>query len=311
MGRKKHCKYVVIMFLTLLIGLFSTIQSLARTDYLAQENWEKIFASEKVVDYPIVFVHGIGGHVGHWEQAMETMVGSDYYEMRYYEDDTIYHNYFFDEPEYWLWSVSYYTMNPIEESFFGDLTLYAKRLQKMIDLIKKMTGHQKVVLISHSMGGLVARKYMTLDRKSWNSVHKILTVGTPNEGVGTSIPIVGQLEDLRKDSDFIKELNQEWPKFDQADIKWGVVGAIDKLSVFNPNPLGTNSPKSTDSGGPGFIHLSSSIPYGEWENAFNQYFEEAVYNTGHFGFRLAVNGTHLGLLYHEGTFEGIHWAIRK
>lgn len=311
MRKKKNRKLAIVIFLVLVIGLFFSKQTLARKDYFAHESWEKIFARENIVDYPIVFIHGIIGHVGHWEKVMKTMVGSNFHEMRYYENDTIYHNYFLDEPDHWLWSVSYYTMNPIEESFLGDMTLYARRLQRMIHLIKKMTGQKKVVLIAHSMGGLVARKYMTLDQECWNSVHKILTVGTPNEGVGTSIPVVGQLEDLRRGSDFLEQLDQDWSKFDQADVKWGVIGAIDQLSVFNLNPLGTSSPKSTDSAGPGFIQLSSAIPFGEWEVAFNEYFEEVVYNTEHFGFRLAVHGTHMGLLYHEGTFEGIHWAIRK
>lgn len=288
---------------TLALG---TVSAIAAEDYFAHDTWTRIFAREPVVDYPIIFVHGIAGKTEEWDRTMKTLVGDEHFHMRYYDEESIYHNYYGDKPKRWVWSISYYTVNVLGESFRGDLTLYAQRLQKMIQLIQKMSGKDKVVIITHSMGGLVARKYMTLDRTCWNSVHRILTVGSPNEGVATSVGVVGQLADLRRGSAFICQLNTEWALMTKGERKWGVIGALDRRiyshTAFNPN--------ATDSGGPGFIAISSSIPL-EWDDALGNQFGKAATNTLHYGFRLAVDARHLDLLYHEGTFRGIHWALKK
>ncbi|AGB41237.1 PGAP1-like protein [Halobacteroides halobius DSM 5150] len=255
--------------------------------------------------YPIIFVHGIAKGVDAWKRTAKIISNDNYYEMRYIEEDKVYHNFYGERPQQWIWSISYYTTNPIEESLFGDLTLYAQRLNKIIDLIKKITNRDKVILVAHSMGGLVARKYMTLKEENWETVHKILTVGSPHQGVITSVGIVGQLKDLASNSEFIKELKKDWEKlYINNNKKWGVIGAIDKTKFYNRN----NSPHATDSGGPGFVRISSSIPYNEWQDAIKK-LNQANYNTPHFGFRLAVDATHLDLLFHKGTFKGIQWTI--
>lgn len=59
---------------------------------------------------------------------------------------------------------------------------YGHRLSIAVDNVLAATGAEKVILISHSMGGLVCRSYI-----KWfgghNKVFKILTVGTPNNGI--------------------------------------------------------------------------------------------------------------------------------
>ena len=163
----------------------------------------------------------------------------------------------------WIWNVSYYHDRPLKEAFQGTLTTYAERLRDIITVVKNMSGSEKVVLISHSMGGLVARAYMTLDETCWHSVHKIVTVATPHEGVKTSVSIVGQLKDLRKGSDFIQQLNAHWlSKTEQGYQGWGVIGAVDIDADQTPSLAKAGS--MTDSGGIGFIELSSAIPFCEW-----------------------------------------------
>lgn len=297
-------KITILLCSTLLLVL--AVPALAVDDYFAQETWEAIWQNERVVDIPIVFIHGIAGNTNHWDRTMQAISGGEAFHMRYYHDDMIFHNYYGDKPEHWIWSVSYYTVNPLEESLYGDLTLYAERLRNMLNLIKKMTGHDQVILIAHSMGGLVARKYMTLDEDCWNSVYRILTVGSPNEGVANSIGIVGQLEDLKKDSSFISRLNEDWAEFDTGEKKWGVVGAVETRIYFGNL---RNDPNASDFAGPGFIVISSAIP-GEWSDAVSG-FNQPDRNTPRYGFRIAVDSGHMGLLYHEGTFAGIHWAIQK
>jgi hypothetical protein len=145
-----------------------------------------------------------------------------------------------------------------------------------------------------------------LDDDNWDSVHKILTVGTPNLGVDVSVGIVGQLRDLKTDSEFVTNLNDSWQERTDTTEgkKWGVVGAIDLDSAFTDLDI-----EATDSGGPGFVKLKSAIPY-ETEAALEEFGRETV-ETPHFGFRIAVKEDHIGLLFAEGTLKGIHWAIRE
>ncbi|GAB6139139.1 esterase/lipase family protein [Halanaerobaculum tunisiense] len=276
--------------------------------YLKPENWKEILNSSQTVDYPIIFIHGIAKGVEAWQQIANIISNQNYYEMRYIEEDKVYHNYYGEEVKSWIWSISYYTINPIEESLFGNLDLYAQRLDKIIDLITQITNKDKVILVAHSMGGLVARRYMSLKQENWNQVHKLLTVGTPHQGVITSVGIIGQLKDLSQDSQFLNQLQQDWTLLNQ-DMnykKWGVLGAVDTNKFFSK----LDSPRATDSGGPGFVRISSAIPYKEWQDAIAE-LNQANYNTPHFGFRLAVEATHMDLLFHPGTFKGIEWTLSK
>jgi len=64
----------------------------------------------------------------------------------------------------------------------------ALRLRKYIDLIKKQTGAQKVQLVAHSQGGLIARQYIQ-NLGGYLYVAKFLGVGVPNAGVTYTYPI--------------------------------------------------------------------------------------------------------------------------
>ncbi len=59
---------------------------------------------------------------------------------------------------------------------------YAVRLKEVVDNVLVSTGAKKVILVAHSMGGLVCRAYI-----KWlggdKTVFKILTIGSPNHGI--------------------------------------------------------------------------------------------------------------------------------
>ncbi len=256
--------------------------------------------------YPVIFIHGIAADFAPWTPAILKMKGeASHYEMRYQTKEKIFHN--FDGgisdsgPSFW--NVSYYLDRPLQESFFGHLEEYAVRLQSMIRLIQKLTGQPKVILVAHSMGGLVARRFMTLDGDSWNSVHKILTVGTPHEGVFVSPKLIPQFRDLQPKSEFLRGLNDGWERHSASDVvkKWGVVGAVSRLSPLRGG-------LKTDAAGPGFVAIASSIPFGEWEEAI-QAWDIPALNTAHFGFRVVTQAGHNELLDHPATFEAIQWAF--
>ncbi len=59
---------------------------------------------------------------------------------------------------------------------------YSKRLSKVVDNILYSTGKDKVIIIAHSMGGLVSREYIK-NQEGASKVDKLITIGTPNHGV--------------------------------------------------------------------------------------------------------------------------------
>lgn len=106
-----------------------------------------------------------------------------------------------------------------------DIDTYALRLKELIDSIKENTNKKKVILISHSMGGLVSRRYVQLFGEE--SVDKMILIGTPNKGIKGKIaeycPIVGwelECKDMLSDSKFIEKLNS----YKSGLEIWNIVG---------------------------------------------------------------------------------------
>ena len=298
----------LIIALTLSV---STVADQPAHDISSTDYWQMVFAEEDTVDYPIVFVHGIAGGFSDWDQTVSNISGGTHFSMRYNDDGELFNNYNGLPPKTtnWIWNVSYYHDTPVKEAFQGNLTTYAERLREIITVVKNISGSDKVVIISHSMGGLVSRAYMSLDQSCWNSVHKIVTVAAPHEGVKTSVGIVGQLKDLRKGSDFIIQLNADWlSKIEQGYKNWGVIGAVDIDDDETPSLPKAGS--MTDSGGIGFIEFSSAIPFSEWMSCVDDQFGVVAYDTPHFGYRVAIRGEHNEILQFAPIYRIIEWAIQ-
>jgi triacylglycerol lipase len=95
--------------------------------------------------------------------------------------------------------------------FTDDIAIVAERLGTLIDEVCEQTGYERVHIVGHSMGGLVARYYVQLlggDRH----VHTVCTLGTPHCGTvpATMVPwpVIRQ---MRPSSDIIKALNAPAP----------------------------------------------------------------------------------------------------
>ena len=91
---------------------------------------------------------------------------------------------------------------------------YALRLKEILDLVKGSTGSDKVILVAHSMGGLVAREY--IDLFGTNSLEKVIFVNVPHHGVEGRVKkycsIIGaskECEDLSKGSVFLNRINSK------------------------------------------------------------------------------------------------------
>jgi pimeloyl-ACP methyl ester carboxylesterase len=102
---------------------------------------------------PIVYVHGIGASARVWKK--------------------------FDAPDHDSFYISF--SDP-----FADPALQAKELAKFILKILQQTGQSKVILVCHSMGCLVARKYL-VDNTDSHHVEKVILLSALNLGsVGLS-----------------------------------------------------------------------------------------------------------------------------
>ncbi len=79
-----------------------------------------------------------------------------------------------------------YSENPISvrNTYFTiettDIDDYSKTLNRTIEMIRYCTGAEKVDLVTHSMGGIVARNYIkNIDN---STIRKLVMMGTPNHG---------------------------------------------------------------------------------------------------------------------------------
>ena len=59
-----------------------------------------------------------------------------------------------------------------QKSAFGDIKVSVKELQNVMDAIKKVYGHRRIIIIAHSRGGLISKRY--LDTTSTTDVEKLV-----------------------------------------------------------------------------------------------------------------------------------------
>ena len=95
-----------------------------------------------------------------------------------------------------------------------NIDTYSIKLRTLVDKLKYETGQSKVIIIAHSMGGLVARRYIQLFGN--DSVEKLILVGVPNNGVEGKIvslcSIFGakaECDDIASGSLFLNKLNND------------------------------------------------------------------------------------------------------
>ena len=89
---------------------------------------------------------------------------------------------------------------------------YAIRLNELINTVKDRTGKDKVVVVAHSMGGLVTRRYIQIFGEE--NLDKIILVTIPNHGIESQIKdycsLIGsekECEDMDENSLLINKLD--------------------------------------------------------------------------------------------------------
>jgi len=97
------------------------------------------------------------------------------------------------------------------------IATYAQRLRDVVEVVKHNTRKNKVIIISHSMGGLVSRTYIKYYGGT-SYVDKLVMIGTPNHGTyglvsfGCGTFLAGrnptpECQDMKAGSEFLINLN--------------------------------------------------------------------------------------------------------
>jgi pimeloyl-ACP methyl ester carboxylesterase len=103
-----------------------------------------------------------------------------------------------------IWTMNYHVLT-------HDLRAAARRLEKTVESICEQTGYERIHVVGHSMGGIVARYYV--QRMGGDErVHTLVTLGAPHGGtVAAHLLPRGVARQLRATSDVITELAQPAP----------------------------------------------------------------------------------------------------
>ncbi len=104
-----------------------------------------------------------------------------------------------------------YTMPPVP--FYCNIYYQSEILGRKVDQILEETGASKVILVGHSMGGLIARYYV--QRFGGDSkTAKIITISTPHRGTKISVFGFGySAKEMVPNSKFLKDINSDVSKY--------------------------------------------------------------------------------------------------
>ncbi len=96
-------------------------------------------------------------------------------------------------------------------TFHGNILQMVEELSRKVEMVMKKTGASQVDILAHSLGGIVARTFMTLG-EGRNVVRRLVTLGTPHQGTQLSFMVKGLSRgaldgDLRVNSYLIRLLN--------------------------------------------------------------------------------------------------------
>jgi triacylglycerol esterase/lipase EstA (alpha/beta hydrolase family) len=90
---------------------------------------------------------------------------------------------------------------------YGDIEHFAEQLGAKIESVCAATGAARVLLVCHSMGGLVARAYVR--QRGPARIERIVTIGTPHHGSVFARAFIGRcLAQMRPGNAWLAELNR-------------------------------------------------------------------------------------------------------
>lgn len=99
---------------------------------------------------PVLLVHGYGCNSGYWRRVQRWLERA---------------------------AISHATLDL--EPLMADIDSYAGQLEHAVERLRAATGAAQIVIVGHSMGGLVARAYL---RTGAGSIAHLITLGSPHHG---------------------------------------------------------------------------------------------------------------------------------
>ena len=94
---------------------------------------------------------------------------------------------------------------------YADIEHFAEQLGAKIESVCAVTGAAHVLLVCHSMGGLVARAYVR--QRGLARIKRIVTIGTPHHGSIFARGLIGRcLAQMRPGNAWLAELNRDEAK---------------------------------------------------------------------------------------------------
>ncbi len=152
---------------------------------LAKRNVQVAVPDEKT---PILLIHGYLGHSSDW----------------------LYHRYYLKKSG----CGRVFAMNLVKP--FQSIEEYALTVKLQHEEIIKTTGRKDLIIIGHSMGGIIAASYATNPSAS-GSVTDVVTIGSPLQGTKMALLGIGSgCKQMRYQSDFIQKLNEKMAKATQT-----------------------------------------------------------------------------------------------
>lgn len=91
----------------------------------------------------------------------------------------------------------------------ASIETHAQKVKKMVAEIQRVTGRQDIMLVGHSMGGLVASKFALDLATKETKVTDVITIGSPLKGSPTAkyIGFGKSVKEMQKNSVYMKDLS--------------------------------------------------------------------------------------------------------
>jgi triacylglycerol lipase len=129
---------------------------------------------------PVLLVHGYGCNSGYWKQMSKALVQAN---------------------------ITHHAVDM--EPILGTIDAYVPIVHRAVEILCDETERKEIIIVAHSMGGLVARAY--LRRHGSARVAKVITLGTPHHGTclaNFSVGINGQ--QMRWTGDKSQSMPSSW-----------------------------------------------------------------------------------------------------
>lgn len=130
--------------------------------------------------------------------------------------------------QWWLQQKGFTVLTFDHDQISDSIETKAAKLRSRVELLLKVLDIQKLDLVCHSMGGLVARYYVE-NMGGAAYIDKVITLGTPHRGTGMAVFARGKLaQQMLPESGLLSQL--PCPTSEQSTVKYtAIAGGLDTV----------------------------------------------------------------------------------